>query len=176
MKSWSTLRTLSAINLQKFWMIKNVNLLKFYSSSISFISLIFLLNSTSLTPFMLMILLELLIQSNCHLLSKETPCQNQQSSTTKTRQSEHLRRSWIHNIQNQAIIFSTRFTDLIVTLILSDITQIIMNFKTCWRLYINIMHNILTSQICSLLNWNWFVISQPEQTEGKSRMWSQRLF
>ena len=51
-----------------------------------------------------------------------------------------------------------------------------MNFKICLKFYRNIMHNILINQICSLLNWNWFVISQQRQVERKSEMQSQRLF
>ena len=159
MKLWSTFKILSAINLQGLWIIKDMNLLEFYSSFISFISLIFLLNDTSLTPFILAILLELLIQSNHHLLGKGTLCQNQQSSTTKIRQSGHLRRFWIHNIQNQTVIFSIKFINLIVTLILLGIMQTAMNFRICQRLYMNIMHNTLINQICSLLNWSWFIIS-----------------
>ena len=152
MKSWLISETLSAINLQELWMTKNVNLSEFYSSSTSFTNLTFLLNDTSLTPSMLVILLKLLIQSDHHLLSKGTPCQNQQSSTMRTRQNGHLKRSWIHNIQDQIIIFSTRFTDLIVILILSGIMQTAMSFRTHSKFYTNIMHNILTGQIHSLLN------------------------
>ena len=137
-----------------------MNFSEFYNSFTSSTNLMSLLNNTSLTPFMLMTLLKLLIQNNHHLLSKGTPHQNQQLSTTKTRQSGHLRKFWIHNIQNQAITFSTRFTDLIVILILSDITQIAINSKTYLKFYMNIMHNILINQICSLLNQNWFIISQ----------------
>ena len=133
-------------------MIKSINLSEFYSSFISFTNLTFLLNDISLTPFMSAILLELSIQSDHHLLGKGTPCQNQQSSMTKTRQSGCLRRFWIHNIQNQTVAFSIRFTDLTVTLILSDITQTVINFKTYLKLYRNIMHNTLINQIHSLLN------------------------
>ena len=157
-------------------MTRGMNLLEFYSSSISSISLMFFLNGTPLTSSMLATLLELLIQSDHHLLGKGTPHQNQQSSTTKTRQSGCLRRFWIHDIQDQVIIFSTRFADLIVTLILSGIMQMVMSFRTHWRLYMNIMCDILTSQVCSLLDWSWFIISQSGQAERKSGMWSQRLF
>ena len=159
MKSWLIFKTLSIINLQKFWMTKDVNLSEFYSSSIPSTSLMFPLNNMSLTSFMLATLLELLIQSDHHLLGKGTPHQNQQSSMMKTRQSGCLRRSWIHNIQNQVITFSIRFADLIVILILSGITQMAMSFRMCQKLYKNIMHIILTNQIYSLLNWIWFVIS-----------------
>ena len=51
-----------------------------------------------------------------------------------------------------------------------------MSFKTCWKLYRNTTHIILTSQVHSLLNWNWFIISQQKQAERKSRTQSQRLF
>ena len=54
-------------------MTKNVNFSEFYNSFISFINLIFLLNDISLIFFMLVILQELLIQSDYYLLSKETP-------------------------------------------------------------------------------------------------------
>ena len=136
-----------------------MNFSEFYSSFTPSTSLIFSLNSTLLTLFMLAILLELLIQSNHHLLSKGTPCQNQQSSTTKTRQSGHLRRFWIHNIQNWAVIFSTRFVDLIVILIIFNIIQTMMSFRMCLKFYINIIHNTLINQICNLLNWSWFAIN-----------------
>ena len=159
MKLWSISETLSVINLQELWMTKNVNFLEFYSSFTSFISLKSFLNNISLTSFILATLQELLIQSDCHLLSKGIPCQNQQSSITKIRQSECLRRFWICNIQNQAIAFNTKFADLTVTLILSDITQTVMSSKMHLKLYRNIMHDILTNQICSLLNWDWFAIS-----------------
>ena len=112
----------------------------------------FSLNDTPLTFFMLATLLELPIQSNHHLLGKGTPCWNQQSSTTKTRQSGCLRKSWIHNIQNWAVTFSTRFTDLIVILILSGIIQRAISFRICLKSYMNIMHNTLISQVCNLLN------------------------
>ena len=157
-------------------MIKDVNLSKFYSSFISFISLISLLNDIPLTFSMSAILLKLLIQSNCHLLGKRILCWNQQLSMTKTKQNEHLRRFWIHNIQNQIIIFSTRFNNLTVTLILLDITQTVINFKTHLKLYRNIMHNTLTNQIHSLLNWDWFIINQQKQIKKKFRTQSQRLF
>ena len=133
-------------------MTKNVNLLKFYSNFISFTNLMFFLNGTLLIFSMLVTLLELLIQSNCHLLSKGTPHWNQQSSMTKTRQSEHLRRFWIHDIQDQTVTFSTRFTDLIAILILFDITQTAINFKMCLKLYMNITHDISINQVHSLLN------------------------
>ena len=129
MKSWLILETLSAIDLQGLWMTKGMNLLKFYSNFTSFTGLMSFLNDTPLTSFMLVILQELLIQSNCHLLSKGTLCQNQQSSTTKTRQSECLMRFWIHNIQNQTVTFSTRFINLIVILILPGIIQMMMIFR-----------------------------------------------
>ena len=157
-------------------MTKDVNLSGFYSSFTSSISLMFLLNGMPLTSFMLVTLLELLIQSNHHLLSKGTPCQNQQSSMTRTRQSGHLRRSWIHNIQDQAITFSTRFTDLIVILILPDITQTTMSFKTHSKFYMNIMHNTLTDQTHSLLNQSWFTINQQRQAKKKFKTQSQRSF
>ena len=153
-----------------------MNLLEIYSNFTPSISLTSLLNNTSLTSFMLVILLELLIQSNHHLLSKGIPCWNQQSSTMKIRQSGHLKRFWIHNIQNQIIIFNTKFADLIVILILSDIMQIAINFRIYWKLYMNIICNILTNQICSLLNQNWFIINQPGQAERKSETWFQKLF
>ena len=153
-----------------------MSLSELYSSFISFISLTFLLNGIPLTFSILIILLKLLIQSNCHLLSKGTPHQNQQSLMTKTRQSECLKRFWIHNIQNQAVAFNIRFTELTVTLILSDITQMMINFKTYQKFYRNITCNILINQIHSLLNWNWFIISQQRQAERKSRTQSQRLF
>ena len=175
MKSWLISETLLVINLQGFWMIKNVNFSEFYSSFTSFTSLMFFLNNMSLISFMLMILLKLLIQSDHHLLSKKTPCQNQQSSIMKTRQSGCLRRSWIYDIQNWAVIFNIRFADLIVILILPDITQMMMSFKMCLKLYMNIMHNISTSQIHSLLNWSWFAISQQRQAEKKFRTQSWRL-
>ena len=129
-----------------------MNFLKFCSSFTSFTSLISLLNNTSLTFFMLTILQELSIQSNHHLLSKGTSHQNQLSSTTKIRQSGHLKRFWIYDIQNQIIVFSTRFTELTATLILSNIIQMAMNFKTYQKFYRNIMCVILTNQVCSLLN------------------------
>ena len=132
------------------------------------------LNDTSLTSFMLVILLELLIQSNHHLLSKGTPCQNQQSSIMKIRQSGCLRRFWIHNIQNWVVTFSTKFINLIAILILFNITQTVINFKTHLKLYMNIICNISTNQVCSLLNWSWFAISQQRQAEKKSRIWFQR--
>ena len=153
-------------------MIRNVDLSEFYSSFTSSISLMSLLNDTSLTSFMLTILQELLIQSNHHLLGKGTPCQSQQSSTMKTRQSEHLRRSWICDIQNQAVTFSTKFADLTVTLILFDIMQMTTSFRICLKFYMNIMCDTLTNQIHSLLNWNWFIINQQRQTERKFRMQS----
>ena len=140
-------------------MTKNINFSEFYSSSISFINLMFSLNNIPLISFMLTILLELLIQSDCHLLSKGTPCQNQQSSMMKIRQSGCLRRFWIHDIQNQTVVFSTKFVNLIVILILFNIMQMVMNSEMCWKLYKNITHIILTNQICSLLNWIWFTIS-----------------
>ena len=136
----------------------------------------FSLNGMPLISFMLVTLLELPIQSDHHLLGKGTPCWNQQSSTTKIRQNGHLRRFWIYNIQNQIIIFNTRFTDLIAILILSNITQIVISFRTHLKLYMNITHNTSINQICSLLNWNWFIISQQRQAKKKSEMWSQRSF
>ena len=157
-------------------MTKSINLSEFYSSSTSFISLTSLLNDTSLTLSMLVTLLELSIQSNHHLPGKGTPCQNQQSSTTKIRQSGHLRRFWIHNIQDQTVTFSTKFTGLIVILILPGITQTAMSFRTHLRFYMNIMCDTLTSQVHSLLNQSWFVISQQGQTERKSKTQSQRSF
>ena len=135
----------------------------------------FSLNDTSLTFFILATLLELLIQSNHHLLSRGIPHQNQQSSTMKTRQSGCLRKFWIYDIQDWVIIFNTRFADLIVIVILSDIIQMIMNFKTHLKFYMNIMHNISTNQIYNLLNWSWFIISQQRQAEKKSETQSQRL-
>ena len=152
MKSWSIPETLSAINLQGFWMTKDINLSRFYSSSTPSTNLMSLLNGTLQTSFMLVTLLKLLIQSNHHLLGKGTPHQNQQSSTMKTRQNGHLMRSWIHNIQNQAIGFNTKFTGLIVILILPGIMQMAMSSRTHWKPYKSIMHNTLTSQVCSLLN------------------------
>ena len=141
-------------------MTKGVNLSKFYSSFTSFINLTFSLNDTSLTSFMLVILLKLLIQSDHHLLGKRTPHWSQQLSMTKTRQSGHLRRFWIYDIQNQTVTFNTRFADLTVTLILSDIIQIAMRFRIYLKLYINIMHDTLINQVHSLLNWSWFATSQ----------------
>ena len=137
-----------------------MNLSKFYSSFTSFTSLMFSLNGISLISFMLAILLKLLIQSNHHLLGKGIPCWNQQSSATKIRQSECLRRFWIYNIQNQTVIFSIKFINLIIILILSGITQTAINFRMHLKFYMNIMCDILTSQVCSLLNWSWFIISQ----------------
>ena len=157
-------------------MTKDVNLSEFYSSFTLSTSLTSLLNDTPLTSFILAILQELLIQSNCHLLGKETPCQSQQSLMMKTRQSGRLRRFWIHDIQDWTVTFSIRFADLIVILILSDIMQMIMSFRTCLKFYMNITYDISINQICSLLNWSWFVISQQEQAEKKSRTWSQRSF
>ena len=61
-------------------------------------------------------------------------------------------RFWIYNIQDQAVAFNTKFTDLIVILILSDITQMAMSSEMCWKPYKSIMHDILTNQIHSLLN------------------------
>ena len=173
MKLWLIFRILSVTNLQKLWIIKSVNLLEFYSF---FINLTSLLNGTPLTSFMSVILQELLIQSNHHLLSKGTPCWNQQSSTMKIRQSGCLKKSWIHNIQDQIIVFNTRFTELTVTLILSGITWTVMSSRMHWKLNRNTTHNILTSQVCSLLSWNWFIISQQEQAKGKFKTQSQRLF
>ena len=150
---------MSAINLQKLWIIKNMNFSEFYSSFTSFISLTSLLNNIPLTFFMLVILLKLPIQNSYHLLSKGTPCWNQQSSMTKIRQNGHLKKFWIYDIQDQTVVFSIKFTDLIVILILFNIIQIIMSFKTYLKFYINIMHNTLTNQIHNLLNWNWFIIN-----------------
>ena len=133
-------------------MIKDMNLSEFYSSFISSTNLISFLNDILLKSFMSVILLELLIQSNCYLLGKGTLYQNQQSSMTKTRQSGCLRRFWIYDIQNQVITFSIKFTDLTVTLILSDIMQTVMNFRTHLKFYRNIMYDTLTNQIHSLLN------------------------
>ena len=133
-------------------MIRGMDLSEFCSSSTSPISSTSLLNSTPLTFFISATLQELSIQNNHHLLSKGTPHQNQLSSTTKTRQSRCLKRFWICNIQNQVVIFSTRFTELTATLILSDITQMAMSFKTHWKLYRNIIYITLTNQICNLLN------------------------
>ena len=135
-----------------------------------------LLNNMSLTLFMLAILQELLIQSNHHLLGKGTPCWNWQSSTMRIRQSGYLRRFWIHNIQDQAVTFNTRFAGLIVILILSGIMQMAMSSGTCLKPYMNIMCDTLISQVHSLLNQSWFAISQQGQAERKSEMWSQRLF
>ena len=126
-------------------MTKDINLSGFYSSFTSFTNLMSFLNDISLTFFISAILLKLSIQSNHHLLSKGTPCQNLQSSMTKIRQSEHLRRSWIYNIQDQTVIFNIKFVDLNVTLILFNITQTVINFRTHLKLYRNIMHNILIS-------------------------------
>ena len=126
-------------------MTKNINFSEFYSSFISFINLMSLLNDMPLIPFMSATLLELLIQSNYHLLGKGTPHQNQQLLMMKIRQSEHLRKFWIYNIQNQAAAFSTRFAELITTLILSDIMQTVMSFRTHWKLYKNITCDILTN-------------------------------
>ena len=159
MKSWSISETLSVIDLQGLWITKDVNFSEFYSSFISFINLMFLLNDISLTSFILMTLQKLLIQNNHHLLSKGTLCWSQQSSMMKTRQSGCLRRSWIHDIQDQAVAFNTKFTDLIVILILPGITQMATNSRMCLKFYMNIMCNILTNQIHSLLNWSWFAIS-----------------
>ena len=152
MKSWSIPETLSMINLQGLWMTKGMNLSEFYSNSTSPTNLMSLLNNTLWISSMLATLLKLLIQSNHHLLGKGTPCQNWQSSTTKTKQSKHLMKSWIHDIQNQTIAFNIKFADLIVILILPDIMQMMMSFKICQKLYKSIMHNILINQICSLLN------------------------
>ena len=157
------------IDQQGLWMTRGVDLSGFYSSFTPPTSLMSLLNGMPLTFFMSVTLLELPIQNDCHLLSKETPHQNQQSSMTKIRQSGHLRRFWIHDIWDQIIAFSTRFINLTVTLILSDIMQMMMNSKICLKFYRNIMCDILTNQICSLLNWGWFIISQQKQTERKSR-------
>ena len=151
-------------------MTKGVNLSEFYSSFTSFINLTFFLNDISLTPSISVILLKLSIQNNHHLLSKGTLCQNQQSSMTKTRQSKHLRRFWIHNIWNQTITFNIKFANLTVTLILSNIMQMMMSFRTCLKFYRNIMCDTLTSQIHSLLDWSWFAISQQGQTERKSEI------
>ena len=145
MKSWSISETLSVIDLQGLWITRSMDLSEFYSSFTFFISLMSLLNDMLQTPFMLVILLKLLIQSNCHLLSKGTPCQNWQSLTMKTRQSGCLMRFWIYDIQDQAVTFNTRFADLIVILILLDITQMMMSFEMCWKLYKNIMCDILTN-------------------------------
>ena len=51
-----------------------------------------------------------------------------------------------------------------------------MNFKMHLKLYRNIIHNTLINQICSLLNWSWFVISQQRQIKRKSKTQSQKLF
>ena len=51
-----------------------------------------------------------------------------------------------------------------------------MSFEMHQKFYRNITHIILTNQIYSLLNWNWFIISQQKQTERKSGMWFWRLF
>ena len=176
MKSWSISKILSVTNLQGLWMTRDVNLSESYSSSTPPTSLISPLNGIPLTSSMLATLQELLIQSNHHLLSKGTPHQSQQSSTTKTRQSGCLRRSWIHDIQDQAIAFSTRFTDLVVILILPGITQTVMSFRTCPKPYMNITRNTPTSQVHSLLDWSWFTISQQGQAKKKSRTQSQRSF
>ena len=152
MKLWLISEILSVINLQEFWMTKDVNLSEFYSSFIFFTSLMSFLNDTLLTLFMLIILQKLLIQNDHHLLDKETLCWNWLSSTMKIRQSGHLKRSWIYDIQNQTIIFSTKFADLTVILILPGIMQMAMSFKTCLKFYMNIIHDTLTSQIHSLLN------------------------
>ena len=140
-------------------MTKDVNLLKFYNSFTSFINLMSLLNGMPLISFMPVTLLKLLIQSDHHLLNKETPCWNQQLSMTKTRQNGCLRRFWIYNIQNQTVIFNTRFADLIVILILFNIMLMMTSFKMCLKFYMNIMCDILTNQVHSLLNWSWFAIS-----------------
>ena len=95
---------------------------------------------------------------------------------TKIRQSGCLRRFWICDIWDQVIIFSTRSADLTVILILSDMMQTVINFRMCLKFYRNIMCNILTNQVCSLLNWGWFVISQQGQVKRKSGIWFQRLF
>ena len=145
MKSWLILRTLSVINQWELWTIKGVNLSESCSNSTSFTSLMSFLNDIPLTPFMPVILWELLIQDNCHLLNKGTPCWNQLSSMTKTRQNECLKKFWICDIQNQIIAFSTKFTELTVTLILSNITQMIMSSEMYWKLYRNIMCVILTN-------------------------------
>ena len=63
-----------------------------------------------------------------------------------------------------------------MTLILPDITQMTISFRMCLKPYRNIMHDILTNQICSLLNWSWFAISQQEQIKRKSRTQFQKLF
>ena len=176
MKSWLILKILSVTDLQRLWIIKSVNLSEFYSSFISFINLMFFLNDTSLIFFMLATLQKLLIQNDCHLLGKEIPHQSQQSLIMKIRQSECLRRFWICDIQNQTVIFSIRFADLIVILILSGIIQMIMNSEMHLKFYMNITHNILTNQVCSLLNQSWFAISQQGQAEKKSRTQFWRLF
>ena len=157
-------------------MIKDVNLSEFYSSFIPPTSLMFLLNGMLLIFFMLIILQELPIQGDHHLLCKGTPCQSWQLSIMKTRWSECLRRFWICDIQDQAVVFSTKFTDLTVILILLNVMQMVMSFRMCLKLYMNIIRDILTNQVCSLLNWSWFAISQQRQAERKSGMWSQRLF
>ena len=126
-------------------MIKGVDLSESCSSFISSISSTSLLNGMPLTPFMSVILQELLIQSNCYLLSKGTFCWNQLSLITKTRQSGCLKRFWIYDIQNQTVTFSTKFTELTVTLILPGIMQMIMSFKMCQKLYRNITYIILTN-------------------------------
>ena len=51
-----------------------------------------------------------------------------------------------------------------------------MSSKTHQKLYRSTMHVILTNQVCSLLDWNWFVINQQGQAERKSGMWFWRLF
>ena len=48
--------------------------------------------------------------------------------------------------------------------------------RTCLKSYRNIMHNILTSQVHSLLNQGWFTISQQGQVKRKFRTQSQKLF
>ena len=176
MKSWSISEILSVIDLQGLWMTRDVDLSGFYSNFTPFISLMSFLNGMLLTSFMLMILQELLIQSNHHLLGKGTPCQSWQSSMTKIRQSGCLRRSWIHNIQDQAVTFSTKFIGLTVTLILPGIMQTVTSSRTCLKLYMNIMCDILTNQVHSLLNWSWFTINQQRQAKRKSGTQSQRLF
>ena len=176
MKSWLIPGTLSAINQQELWMIKGVDLSGSCSSFTPPINSTSLLNGIPLTPSMPATLQELLIQNDHHLLSKGTPCQNQLSSMTKTRQSRCLKKSWICDIQNQIIVFSTRFAELTATLILLNITQMAMSSETCWKLYRNTTHITLISQIHSLLNWSWFTISQQRQAKKKSETQSQKLF
>ena len=131
-----------------------MDLSEFCSNFISFTNLISLLNGILLTFSMSVILWELLIQGDCHLLGKGTPCWNWLSLMMKTRQSGCLKRFWICDIQNQIVAFSTRFIELTVILILFDIMQMVISFKTCWKFYRNIMCVILTNQIHNLLNWS----------------------